>query len=72
MPAVSEVVVIDTAAPTVIVRVAVAVFGVDSVSLADRVTVKVPAVVGVPLIVSVAPLPVAVRPAGSPVAAAQV
>lgn len=63
----------DTAgALTVIVRVAVAVFGVASLSLADRVTVAAPAVVGVPLIVSVAPLAVAARPAGSPVTGAQV
>jgi hypothetical protein len=69
----SEPVVIDSAgALTVIVRVVVAVFGADSVSLAVTATVEVPAVVGVPLMVSVAPLPLAFSPAGRPVTAAQV
>jgi hypothetical protein len=63
---------VNAGALTVIVTVAVAVFLVVSVSLTDTVAVAAPAVVGVPLIVSVAPLPVAVSPAGSPVTAAQV
>jgi len=41
-------------------------------SWTDSATVEVPAVVGVPLMVSVAPLALAVSPAGSPVTAAQV
>ena len=45
--------------------------GVASVSLTVTVAVADCAVVGVPLIVSVAPLAVAVSPAGSPVTAAQ-
>ncbi|MDX6340774.1 MAG: hypothetical protein QOH87_912, partial [Trebonia sp.] len=52
MPFGSEPVVIFTGgALTVIVTVLVAVFGVDSVSLAVTVAVAAPAVVGVPLIV---------------------
>jgi hypothetical protein len=43
-----------------------------ALSWTDSAIVEVPAAVGVPLIVSVAPLALAVRPAGSPVAAAQV
>ncbi len=73
MPLGSEPVVIDSAgALTVIVRVVAAVFGVDSVSRAVTVAVEVPAAVGVPLIVSVAPLPLAFSPAGRPVTAPQV
>jgi hypothetical protein len=60
------------AALTVIVRVAVRFAGVASVSLTDRPTENDPAAVGVPLIVSVAPLALDVSPAGSPVTAAQV
>ena len=74
MPPDSAVVVIDggAAALTVIVRLALAVLAGDSVSLAERPTVKVPAAVGVPLIVNVPADPVPVSPAGSPVAAPQV
>ena len=73
MPPGSEPVVIDSAgALTVIVRLVVAVFGVDSVSRAVTVTVEVPAVVGVPLMVSVPALALEVSPAGSPVTAPQV
>lgn len=63
---------VNAGALTVIVTVAVAVFLVASVSLTDTVAVAAPAAVGVPLIVSVAPLPTAVSPAGSPVTAAHV
>lgn len=65
--------VIDSAgALTVIVRLVVAVFGVDSVSRAVTVTVEVPAAVGVPLMLSVPPLALDVSPAGSPLTAPQV
>ena len=60
---------------TVMVTVADAVFGVDPVSLTVTVAGAarpVVGVVGVPLIVSVAPLPLAVSPAGSPETAPQV
>jgi hypothetical protein len=73
VPAGSEPVVIDSAgALTVIVRLVVAVFGVDSVSRAIKVTVEVPAVVGVPLMVSLPALALEVSPAGSPLTAPQV
>jgi hypothetical protein len=72
VPLASEPVVLDSAgALTVIVRVVVAAFGVDSVSWAVRVTVEVPAVVGVPLMVSVPALALEVSPAGSPVTVPQ-
>ena len=43
-----------------------------ALSWTDSATVAVPAAVGVPLMVSVAPFALAVSPAGSPVTAAQV
>jgi hypothetical protein len=57
---------------TVIATLAVAVPAGDSPSPTDTPTVKGPALVGVPLSVSVAPFAVAVSPSGSPVAAAHV
>lgn len=64
---------IDTAgALTAIVRLVVAVFGVASVSLAVTLTVEVPAVVGVPLMVSLPAAALEVSPAGSPLTAPQV
>jgi hypothetical protein len=75
LPDASEPVVIDSGgvgALTVIVMVVVAVFGEDSVSLTVKVTVEVPAAVGVPLIVSVPPLAFDASPAGSPLAPPQV
>jgi hypothetical protein len=66
------VVTVSAGALTVIVRLVVAVFGVDSVSRAVTVTVEVPAAVGVPLMLSVPPLALDVSPAGSPLTAPQV
>jgi hypothetical protein len=69
------VVIVSEGALTAIATVADAVFGVDSVSLTVTVAVAAPpvvGVVGVPLIVSVAPLALAVSPAGSPETAPQV
>ena len=57
---------------TVRVRVAVPVPAGDALSWTDSGIVAVAAAVGVPLMVSVAPLAVAYSPAGSPVTAAQV
>ena len=57
---------------TVIETVVDAVFGVDSVSLTVTMAVPACAAVGVPLIVSVPPLALAVSPAGSPVTVPQV
>jgi hypothetical protein len=64
--------VVTVAGLTVIVTFAVAVLAGDSPSPTDTPTVEGPALVGVPLIVSVAPFAVAVSPSGSPVAAAHV
>jgi hypothetical protein len=58
--------------PTVRVRLVVPVPAGELPSWTDIAAVAVPAVVGVPLMVSVAPLAVAVSPSGSPVTAAQV
>jgi hypothetical protein len=64
--------IVSADALTVRVRLAVPDPAGGPLSLTDSATVAVPAAVGVPLIVSVAPLAVAVSPAGSPVTAAQV
>ena len=58
--------------PTVSARLVVPVPWGVPLSCTDSGIVKVPAAVGVPLMVSVAPFAVAFSPAGSPVTAAQV
>ncbi len=70
---VAAVLVIDIAgSPTVIVRLVFPVPCGVPLSCTDSATVDVPTAVGVPLMVSVAPLPAAFSPAGRPVGAAQV
>jgi hypothetical protein len=71
VPAASEEVVTESAgALTVRLSVEVAVFAGEEVSLTDSLAEKVPASVGVPLMVSVPALAVAVSPVGRPVTAA--
>ena len=73
MAVVAAPLVIDIAgAPTVIVRLVVPVPCGVALSWTDSATVAAPAVVGVPLMVSVAPLALAFSPAGRPVTAAHV
>jgi hypothetical protein len=65
-------VIVSVGALTVSARLPVPVPCGDALSWTDSGTVKLPVAVGVPLIVSVAPLAVAVSPFGSPVTTAQV